>query len=65
MEYVMIPQKDGTAKRLPIPDEVVNATADRSAVLAYLKHPPAEALDAAEVVSLTPALVAITQESDV
>lgn len=54
MEYVLIPQKDGTAKRLPIPQEIIDATADRSAVVAYVRNPPKAALDAAETVPMQP-----------
>lgn len=48
MEYVVIQTGKGTAKRLPIPDDIVNASDDRSAILTYCKSPPKDALAAAE-----------------
>lgn len=61
MEFVMIRQKGGTVKRLPIPNDVVNASADRSAVLDYVKNPPAEALASAETI-YPPAPAAASEE---
>ena len=52
MEYVCIPQGDGTGKLVPIPVEVINETPDRSAVLSYLDALTPEQLDAAEMVVL-------------
>jgi hypothetical protein len=52
MEYVAVPLGDSTAKVVPIPDDVVTATADRSSVLAYVADVPADVWAVAAVIAL-------------